>query len=60
VARRLPVHALPAPIAQTIALTAPKTLGLSGTPFHELFHGRRAAITKEALIGVIVDRCNVR
>jgi hypothetical protein len=22
---------------------APKTLGLSGTPFHESFHGRRAA-----------------
>jgi hypothetical protein len=33
------------------------TLGLSGTPFHEPFHGRGAAgFRKEALIGVIVDR----
>jgi hypothetical protein len=39
----LPAHALPAPIARIIALTAPTTLGLSGTPFHEPFHGRRAA-----------------
>ncbi len=39
----LPVHALPAPIARIIALTAPKTLGLSGTPFHEPFHGSGAA-----------------
>ena len=39
----LPANALPAPIARIIALTAPKTLGLSGTPFHEPFHGRGAA-----------------
>jgi len=39
----LPAHALPAPIARIIALTAPMTLGLSGTPFHEPFHGRGAA-----------------
>jgi hypothetical protein len=38
----LPAHALPAPIARIIALAAPKTLGLSGTPFHEPFHGRGA------------------
>jgi hypothetical protein len=43
VARCLPAHALPAPIARLIALTAPTTLGLSGTPFHEPFHGRGAA-----------------
>jgi hypothetical protein len=30
----LPAHALPALIARIIALTAPMTLGLSGTPFH--------------------------
>jgi hypothetical protein len=52
----LPTHALPAPIARIIALTAPMTLGLSGTPFHEPFHVRRAADYWEALIGVIVDR----
>ena len=39
----LPAHALPALIARIIALTAPMTLGLSGTPFHEPFHGRGAA-----------------
>jgi hypothetical protein len=38
----LPAHALPAPIAQIIALTALTTLGLSGTPFHEPFHGGAA------------------
>jgi hypothetical protein len=42
-ARAAAAHALPAPIARIIALTAPKTLGLSGTPFHEPFHGRGAA-----------------
>ena len=39
----LPAHALPAPIARIIALTAPTTLGLSGRPFHEPFHGCGAA-----------------
>jgi hypothetical protein len=39
----LPAHALPAPIARIIALTAPMTLGLSGRPFHEPFHGCGAA-----------------
>jgi hypothetical protein len=39
----LPTHALPALIARIIALTAPTTLGLSGTPFHEPFHARGAA-----------------
>jgi hypothetical protein len=48
----LPAHALPAPIARIIALTAPMTLGLSDTPFH----GGRRGFRKEALIGVIVDR----
>ena len=56
VARDLAASALPAPIARIIALTSPKTLGLSGTPFHEPFHGRRVADYWEALIGVIVDR----
>jgi hypothetical protein len=36
-------------------LTALTTLGLSGTPFHEPFHGG-AADYQEVLIGVIVDR----
>jgi hypothetical protein len=39
----LPAHAPTAPIARIIALTAPMRLGLSGTPFHESFHGRGAA-----------------
>ena len=39
-ARAVAAHALAAPIARIIALTAPTTLGLSGTPFHEPFHGR--------------------
>jgi hypothetical protein len=52
----LPVHALPAPIARIIALAAPTTVGLSGTPFREPVHGRGAAGYQEALIGVIVDR----
>jgi hypothetical protein len=53
VARCLPAHALPAPIARIIALTAPMTLGLSGTPFH----GRGAADSEgRPLIGVIIDR----
>jgi hypothetical protein len=43
VARDLAATALPAPIAQLIALTAPTTLGLSGRPFHEPFHGCGAA-----------------
>jgi hypothetical protein len=52
-----PAHALPAPIARIIALTAPTTLGLSGTPFHEPFHGRGAADSEgRPLIGVIIDR----
>jgi len=42
-ARSQVTYALAAPIARIIALTAPKTLGLSGTPFHEPFHGRGAA-----------------
>jgi hypothetical protein len=45
-------HALAAPIARIIALTAPKMLRFSGTPFH----GRGAADYSEALIDVIVDR----
>src|SRR5580704_7937011 len=57
----LPAHALPAPIARIIALTAPMTLGLSGTPFHEPFHEpfhARGAADSEGgpLIGVIIDR----
>jgi hypothetical protein len=47
VGRCLPAHALPASIARIIALTALAALGLSGTPFHEPFHGRGA----KALIG---------
>jgi hypothetical protein len=42
----LPAHALPAPIARIIALTAPTTLELSGTPFHEPFHGAALQIQK--------------
>jgi hypothetical protein len=55
-ARAVAAHALAAPIARIIALTAPTTLGLSGTPFHEPFHGRSAEDYWEALIDVIVDR----
>ena len=51
----LPAHALPAPIARIIALTAPTTLGLSSTPFHEPFDGRGAA-DSGGLDRVIVDR----
>jgi hypothetical protein len=42
----LPPHALPAPIARIIAPTAPTTLELSGTPFHEPFHGAAPQIQK--------------
>jgi hypothetical protein len=42
----LPAHALPAPIARIIAPTAPTTLELSGTPFHEPFHGAAPQIQK--------------
>ena len=38
-ARSLAVHALAAPMARTIALTAPAALGLSKDPFH--MHGAR-------------------
>jgi len=34
------VHALAAPMAPVIALTALAALGLSGTPFHEPFHAK--------------------
>jgi hypothetical protein len=50
----LPAHALPAPIARIIALTAPTTLGLCGTPFHEPFHGNGAADSGG------LDRCDRR
>lgn len=49
-ARAAAAHALAAPIARIIALTALETLGLSGRPFHEPFHaispciGRRATV----------------
>jgi hypothetical protein len=36
----LTAHALPAPIARQIALTAVVALGLSGKPFHEPFHAQ--------------------
>jgi hypothetical protein len=39
-ARSLTGHALAAPIAWIIALTALAALGLSGMPFHEPFHAR--------------------
>jgi hypothetical protein len=39
----LAAHALAAPIAQVIALTAPAALGLYGDPFHEPFHARGRA-----------------
>jgi len=39
-ARSLTGHALAAPIAWIIALTALAALGLSGVPFHEPFHAR--------------------
>ena len=56
VAYCLPAHPLPAPIARIIALTAPTptTLGLSGTPFYEPFHGRGAADSRG------LDRCDRR
>ena len=50
----LPAYALPAPIVRIIALTAPTTLGLSGRPFHEPFHGRGAADYRS------LDRCGRR
>jgi hypothetical protein len=37
-ARSLAAHALPAPIAREIALTALTALGLSGDPVHEPVH----------------------
>jgi hypothetical protein len=40
------MRALPAQIAQPIALLAPAELGLSGRPFHDPFHtGRRSLAT---------------
>jgi hypothetical protein len=55
----LPAHALPAPIARIIALTAPKTLGLSGTPFHEPFHGRGVADIRRVPVRVSGDLAGV-
>ena len=44
-ARAPAAHALAAPIARKIALTALAALGLSKDPFHEPFHARGRYVT---------------
>jgi hypothetical protein len=49
--RSLALHALAAPIAQEIALTALAALGLSTDPFHDPFHAHGLCATPSCPLG---------